>query len=137
MYFLVESPLWLCLTIVVGAVFSLLARFKWGRTLLLRFPGIFSMGVFSSQGPTPEQLAAASFTTTVTAFCRAAPPPLDSSSSSSSSSKKKGGGVGGGGGGLLTGPLPSSFAYAPDAPVTKGAVTVTIRGPEPGYVATP
>lgn len=103
-YFLVESSIWLVITLFLGAIFSFLANFAFGRRLLLAFPGVFSLGMFTKAGPSKEQLAAGSFTTVVSAFCRSPN---------------------------------SEGSYDKDAPVTQGAVVVTIRGPEPGYVATP
>lgn len=52
----------LVLMLVYGALFMLLARFAAGRKLLLRFPGLFSNGVFSHGGPDDTQIAATSFT---------------------------------------------------------------------------
>lgn len=52
----------LVLMLFYGAVFMLLARFSAGRKVLLRFPALFSNGVFSHEGPTEAQIAATSFT---------------------------------------------------------------------------
>lgn len=52
----------LVLMLLYGALFMLLARFGAGRKLLLRFPGLFSNGVFSHAGPDEAQIAATSFT---------------------------------------------------------------------------
>ena len=66
-FFLVESKLWLTLTMVAGFIFSTLASRSWGRRLLLAFPGFFSLGVFTEKGPSQDQLEKSSFTTTVLA----------------------------------------------------------------------
>lgn len=48
--------------ILLGAVFGILSSFKFGRTLLERFPGFFSCGTVKRGGPTREQAVACSFT---------------------------------------------------------------------------
>lgn len=47
--------------VVFGSVFALLAKLRWGRAALLRWPRLFSAGVFSRSGPTPAQVAGTSF----------------------------------------------------------------------------
>lgn len=54
--------------IVYGATFSTLARFKWGCDVLHNYPEAFSGGVFTSKGPSEEELQNARFTTYVTAY---------------------------------------------------------------------
>lgn len=49
------------LIIVFGAVFSFMANFQATRDLLLKYPKVFSMGLFSHEGPTDEQIAHTSF----------------------------------------------------------------------------
>eukprot|EP00898_Chlorokybus_atmophyticus_P005076 jgi/Chlat1/556/Chrsp103S01131 len=62
-YFTVSSLYYLYLTLVTGAVFQWLAKSKpWGPKLLLRYPGFFSAGVFSHEGPSEQQIEEASFT---------------------------------------------------------------------------
>ncbi|KAL7465738.1 hypothetical protein ACHAXS_006057 [Conticribra weissflogii] len=51
-----------------GVTFSTLARFKWGCDWLHSNPEGFSGGVFTSKGPTEEELENAAFTTYVTAY---------------------------------------------------------------------
>lgn len=51
-----------------GATFSLLARYKWGCNMLHANPEGFSGGVFTTGGPTQEELEKGRFTTYVTAF---------------------------------------------------------------------
>ena len=47
-----------------GAIMSVLARFAWGRRILLWAPRFFSNGVFSHAGPTRAQMQATSFAMT-------------------------------------------------------------------------
>ena len=42
-------------------LFGLLAKRAWGRALLLRHPGLFSLGLFSDAGPTDDFLRKSSF----------------------------------------------------------------------------
>ena len=51
-----------------GATFSTLARFQWGCNLLHSNPEAFSGGVFTSKGPTEEELEQGGFTTYITAY---------------------------------------------------------------------
>jgi len=51
-----------------GGMFSTLARFKFGCNLLHSYPETFSNGVFTSKGPTEDELKEGSFTTYVTAY---------------------------------------------------------------------
>ena len=44
-----------------GLSLTILSKFAFGRSLLLKYPGIFSFGVFSKNGPTEEQMKATSF----------------------------------------------------------------------------
>lgn len=46
---------------LLGIVLVLLAPFKWGRSLLVKHPEIFSFGVFLKQGPSEEQVRNSSF----------------------------------------------------------------------------
>ncbi|KAL1824476.1 hypothetical protein ACET3Z_011254 [Daucus carota] len=45
----------------VGVMMGLLGSFAFGRSLLLKFPSFFSLGWFRKNGPTEEEVAAASF----------------------------------------------------------------------------
>ena len=51
-----------------GGCFSTLARWQWGCNLLHSYPETFSGGVFTSKGPTEEELQQARFTTYVSAY---------------------------------------------------------------------
>ncbi|KNC81526.1 hypothetical protein SARC_06153 [Sphaeroforma arctica JP610] len=59
--FCVKSTLYLFITSIVGMVFTFLAKYEFGRKLLLDNPKLFSFGVFSHEGPTIEQIHASSF----------------------------------------------------------------------------
>ena len=54
--FTVSSRYALTLFAIFGATMSTLIKFKLGRWLLLRFPRVFTFGVFSHQGPTETQI---------------------------------------------------------------------------------
>jgi hypothetical protein len=95
---------------VAAAVFAALAQFRLGRSLLLRFPEVFSLGFFTRNGPTPAQLSAARFETTCIARCRGA-------------SEATGQAAG--------------RAAGRAAAEAREVCAVVIGGPEPGYVATP
>ncbi|KAI8103434.1 hypothetical protein M9435_004773 [Picochlorum sp. BPE23] len=47
-----------------GTIFKNLARYQFGRSVLLSYPKIFSGGILTHQGPTEEQLKDTSFTVT-------------------------------------------------------------------------
>lgn len=66
-YIVIPSlPILLVVTFFLS-IFGALANYPWGRSLLLNYPSIFSAGLVSHAGPTPEQLAASSFTSTLVA----------------------------------------------------------------------
>lgn len=44
-----------------GGIFAFLAKHKWGRRLLLRYPGLFSNGVFTHAGPSEQQISETTF----------------------------------------------------------------------------
>ncbi|XP_062560537.1 saccharopine dehydrogenase-like oxidoreductase [Armigeres subalbatus] len=48
--------------ILVGAVFGIMARFKLGRQLLLKYPKLFSGGFVSHEGPSEEMMKSTEFT---------------------------------------------------------------------------
>ncbi len=60
-YFTVPEWYHVLLFMVFGSILSILAGFEWGRKMLLEYPGLFSMGVFSHAGPSAEQMAATTF----------------------------------------------------------------------------
>ncbi|XP_055328322.1 saccharopine dehydrogenase-like oxidoreductase [Paramacrobiotus metropolitanus] len=47
--------------VIFGALFMFMAKFKFTRDLLLKYPKVFSMGFFSHEGPTEEQMRNTSF----------------------------------------------------------------------------
>lgn len=49
---------------IFGVVFSMFAKFSFGRYLLETFPSLFSGGLFTKNGPTRKQIAGSSFTMT-------------------------------------------------------------------------
>lgn len=46
---------------IFGSIFRFLSQYSWGRSLLLRFPGFFSRGIFTKEGPSIEQIEQTSF----------------------------------------------------------------------------
>ncbi|EDQ91000.1 uncharacterized protein MONBRDRAFT_18216 [Monosiga brevicollis MX1] len=63
-FFTISQLLWTSIFVACGTVFGLLASFEWGRSFLLKYPKVFSMGVFSHEGPTEEQMAETAFSMT-------------------------------------------------------------------------
>lgn len=61
-YYAVSSTLWMILGLFLGLVFQILVRSSLGRKILLRYPRLFTFGVFSRQGPSEAQIAGTSFT---------------------------------------------------------------------------
>ena len=59
--FSLPSRLYLWLLLLLAAVDAALARWAWGRALLLRFPALFSAGLFSREGPSEQQMREAVF----------------------------------------------------------------------------
>ncbi|XP_076582484.1 saccharopine dehydrogenase-like oxidoreductase isoform X1 [Chaetodon auriga] len=47
--------------LIAGMMFFFLAKFSFGRNLLIKYPEFFSFGLFSKDGPSREQMEAASF----------------------------------------------------------------------------
>lgn len=56
-----KSWFWLAATSVMGGIIQTLARWPWGRALVLAHPRLFTLGAFSHAGPTPEQRATTRF----------------------------------------------------------------------------
>ena len=110
--FCVSTRYYAAATAAVGLLFGLLARRAWGRALLLRHPGLFSLGLFSDAGPTDAFLSKATFSAVFlsrgwsNAGRADAPPSADGV-----------GGVGGVGG-------------------FDRFVRTSVSGPEPGYIGT-
>lgn len=49
---------------ICAGIFAVLAKFKAGRSLLLKYPGLFSLGYFSKDGPKEEELKLMNFSIT-------------------------------------------------------------------------
>ena len=60
-YFTVSSYFVFLLFGVFGKLMGTLAKYSWGRWALLRYPRVFSYGLFSRQGPTDQQMAQTRF----------------------------------------------------------------------------
>ena len=95
-------------------LFGLLARRAWGRALLLRHPGLFSLGLFSDAGPTDAFLRKSSFCAVFLSqgWSKAG---LDGTAGAAGAA---GAGCAGGAGGF------DRF------------VRTSVSGPEPGYIGT-
>lgn len=73
-YFTVSSLFWGIMFILFGAVFGIMAKFSFTRSILLKYPRFFSFGVFSHEGPTPEHLQRTTFSITFVARGYSRPP---------------------------------------------------------------
>ncbi|KAF9351061.1 hypothetical protein BGX34_000839 [Mortierella sp. NVP85] len=107
-YICIPSFKTLAMAIFASSVFGFLAKFKWGQKLLLKHPRFFTLGVFSHQGPTNQQLAETSFSETF--FAEGFSKELRDQH-----------------------PDPEALRQVkPDV-----SIVTSVSGPEPGYVATP
>jgi len=61
-FFYVPSFFYILAFIVFGIFLVIFASFKLGRTLLLKYPKLFTLGYFSHEGPTLEQIKETTFT---------------------------------------------------------------------------
>jgi hypothetical protein len=106
----------LILVMFYGIIFSLLARFPMGRSILLRFPKLFSHGIFSHAGPTEAQLKTTSFS--MRFFARGYSPALMPA--------------------VVAAPRLNTRSADSVVALPKPDVEceVEVAGPEPGYVAT-
>lgn len=50
------SRFYMLLFVLFGSVFSFLAKKGWGRKLMMKFPGWFSFGMFTHEGPSEQQM---------------------------------------------------------------------------------
>nr|CAD7616923.1 unnamed protein product [Timema genevievae] len=64
-YVAFKSFLTVLVVILMGGVFGLLARSKFGRKLLLKYPGIFSGGTVSHEGPSEDSMKNTHFSITL------------------------------------------------------------------------
>ncbi|XP_044760757.1 saccharopine dehydrogenase-like oxidoreductase [Coccinella septempunctata] len=55
-YFLVASIWQLMILTVFGLVFSILSKFQFGRNLLLKYPSLFTGGIFDTKEPSEEMI---------------------------------------------------------------------------------
>ncbi|KAL3135847.1 hypothetical protein ABBQ32_007405 [Trebouxia sp. C0010 RCD-2024] len=60
-YFTVPTYFTFLLFALFGKLLETLAKFAWGRSALLRYPRLFSYGLFSREGPNEQQLAQTRF----------------------------------------------------------------------------
>eukprot|EP00048_Salpingoeca_helianthica_P023178 m.22799 g.22799 ORF g.22799 m.22799 type:complete len:424 (-) comp8371_c0_seq1:647-1918(-) len=74
-YFTLPSLFWSIVFLLFGTVFAFLASFRLTRVLLLKFPGFFSFGRFSHEGPTAEHLRRTTFEMVFHAKGYSQPPP--------------------------------------------------------------
>ncbi|KAE8259568.1 hypothetical protein A4X13_0g923 [Tilletia indica] len=102
----------LLLIIASLSCFGILASYRWGRSILLRFPKLWSMGIVSHEGPTREQIQSTSFLSTLVARGH-------SSSVITKASESKQTEIG-------------RISRQPDH-----KINVLVKGPEPGYDSTP
>ncbi|KAF9583376.1 hypothetical protein BGW38_009627 [Lunasporangiospora selenospora] len=63
-YICIPSFKYLAMMIAASTVFGALAKYEFGRRLLLKYPKFFTLGLFSHEGPTDQQLAETSFSET-------------------------------------------------------------------------
>jgi hypothetical protein len=103
---------------VFGGVFSLLAQSETGRNLLLRYPEFFTMGKFSHEGPSEQQMQTTSFAMTFFARGFSDEHTLDSRPPGEDTER-------------------TSLTDDNDAARCDKFVVARVSGPEPGYVATP
>jgi len=60
-YVTFKSGFWLGVTTLLGGLLSALAKYEFGRRLVLAHPRLFTLGMFSHEGPSPAQRAATTF----------------------------------------------------------------------------
>jgi hypothetical protein len=122
-YFTVKSSFYLGCVVFFGGLMSLFARFKLGQRILLAFPRLFTMGRFSHEGPSEEQMATTDFS--MTFYAKGYSAALQKTvldAPWSESQKRSGDGKG---------------QAKPQVPSPDVQCVVRVSGPEPGYVATP
>lgn len=64
-YFTVPTYFTFLLFAFFGKLLETLAKFGWGRRALLKYPRLFSYGLFSREGPNEQQLAETRFRMTI------------------------------------------------------------------------
>jgi len=98
----------LAMTIFASTVFGVLAKYEFGRKFLLKHPRLFTMGTFSHEGPSDQQLAETSFSETF--FAQGFSKELRDKHPNVEDLRQ----------------------IKPDV-----SIVTSVSGPEPGYVATP
>eukprot|EP00922_Rhytidocystis_sp_ex-Travisia-forbesii_P051029 GHVS01075782.1.p1 GENE.GHVS01075782.1~~GHVS01075782.1.p1 ORF type:complete len:424 (+),score=42.45 GHVS01075782.1:82-1353(+) len=75
-YFNLSSWTGLSKMLLFGGMFKTLSQYEWGRSALLKYPGLFSCGAFSEAGSTKAQIDSASFRIKIFAegYSKAPPP---------------------------------------------------------------
>ncbi|KNE72331.1 hypothetical protein AMAG_16816 [Allomyces macrogynus ATCC 38327] len=107
--------------VAAGTALSTLAKWKWGRKLLLTFPRFFTFGLFSHKGPSETQLKHSTFTETFVAKGFTLPAEL------SEQVRARG----------LAADVRDVVETAVKDRATNAEAVVEVSGPEMGYVATP
>lgn len=72
--FAVPSAYYAAVAVAVGGAMMALAKHSWGRALLLKYPGVMSYGLVSHEGPTQEQMEAATAEVVLSASGYSSPP---------------------------------------------------------------
>jgi len=107
----ISSTFWMIVGVIFSLLFSILASLPAGRKFLLKHPKMFSLGVFSTNGPSEQQLRETSFRMRFFAEGYRNPEALSKLAADN-----------------------AEFYEFPKPDVTLEAV---FKGPEPGYVTTP
>ncbi|XP_046558013.1 saccharopine dehydrogenase-like oxidoreductase [Haliotis rubra] len=63
-YLCIDSFLYMVLMVVFGTLFGLFAKFSITRSILLQFPGLFTVGLVKKGGPSKKQIEGTSFSMT-------------------------------------------------------------------------
>lgn len=64
-YIKLPSFLYMVMTILLGLIIGVMAKFSIGRSLILKYPQIFTFGVFKHGGPSKKQIETSSFSITL------------------------------------------------------------------------
>jgi short subunit dehydrogenase-like uncharacterized protein len=60
-YLIQKSIVGVIAVFVIGCLMAVLSAYKFGQKLLIQYPEIFSLGIFHKEGPSEEEVRAASF----------------------------------------------------------------------------
>jgi len=60
-YLIQKSIIGVIAVFVIGCLMAVLSAYKFGQKLLIQYPEIFSLGIFHKEGPSEEEVRAASF----------------------------------------------------------------------------